>query len=86
MIGIAYSPAFVKRFGDCDPALRDEIKEKIFLFRNRKDHPRLHVHKLHGRLKDRYSFSVNYRLRIIFRWLTKNEVILLMLGDHGIYQ
>lgn len=86
MIDIAYSPAFVKKYGACETMLQREIKDKIALFRDHKNHRQLQVHKLHGRLKDRYSFSVNYQLRIIFRWLTKNEVYLLTIGDHDIYK
>ena len=56
------------------------------LFKNKNNHKRLNVHILHGRLKGRYSFSVNYRFRIVFTHLSKNEVVLLAVGDHTVYK
>lgn len=85
-VKIAYSPTFVRQFSDCEAELKEEIKEKIALFRERVNHRQLRVHKLHGQLKDRYSFSINYRLRIVFCWLEKDEAYLLTLGDHEVYK
>lgn len=85
MIEIAYSPTFVKQYGNCEKELKEEIKEKINLLKNRNNHKHLKVHKLHG-FKDRFSFSVNYKFRIIFCWLNKKEVYLLVLGNHDIYK
>lgn len=69
-------------------ALQCEAKEKILLFRDPANHLQLKVHKLKGRLKTRYSFSVNYDTRIVFRYLdTKpREALLLAVGDHDIYK
>lgn len=84
-IGIAYTPSFIKQFEALDPALQDEVIEKIELLKNRSDHKQLKVHKLHGRLAGRFSFSVNYKMRIVFFHISKNKVVLLALGSHDIY-
>lgn len=86
MIEISYSPAFVKQFNKCKESLQEEIEEKIALFADRDNHRQLKIHKLHGQLKNCYSFSINYRLRIVFRWLSKEEAYLLTLGDHDVYK
>ena len=67
--------------------LIDEVLEKIELFRDPENHEVLKVHKLSSRLKDRYSFSVNYKIRIIFTYLPikPQEVLLLAVGDHDVY-
>lgn len=86
MIKVAYRTSFVRQFGALEEALRVEVLEKIELFSNSRNHHQLKVHKLHGELKNCYSFSVNYKIRIVFEYLSKNEVTFLTIGDHQIYQ
>lgn len=86
MISIVYKPSFIRAFDKVDKNLQDDIIEKIELFKDVKNHKQLKVHKLHGELKDRFSFSVNYKFRIVFSYVSKNEVRLLALGDHDIYK
>jgi len=86
MIEIAYRTSFIRQFGALETALQTEVLEKIALFRYKKNHCQLKVHKLHGPLKNCLSFSVNYKIRIVFEYLSKNEVAMLTIGDHKIYQ
>jgi mRNA-degrading endonuclease YafQ of YafQ-DinJ toxin-antitoxin module len=46
----------------------------------------LKTHKLKGKLKEFWSFSVNYSFRIVFEFIKKDEVIFYDIGDHRIYQ
>jgi len=85
-ITIGYRPKFIKNYKRLQSELKAEIIKKIELFKNRENHKMLDVHKLHGKMKDRYSFSVNYRYRIVFRYEDKNTAALLTVGDHDIYQ
>ncbi len=64
---IIYAPKFKKLEKD----LQDEIIEKIALFRNIKNHKHLKVHKLGGNMKGRYSFYVNYKIRVVFKYIAK---------------
>ncbi|MFC1787931.1 hypothetical protein ACFLZY_01805 [Patescibacteria group bacterium] len=75
-------------FKSLPDALQDEVIEKIELFKNPKNHQMIKVHKLTGRLKGRYSFSVNYKTRIVFIYLpTKpRQAFLLAVGDHDEYK
>lgn len=89
MIEIIFTASFMreaKRLAKIDKNLGDEIAEKVDLFRHRKSHQRLKVHKLHGNLKGFWSFSVNYKYRIIFEPLDKSEVIFHDIGDHDVYK
>ena len=86
MLEINYKPSFICSYNEAEVSLREEIKEKITLFRNKINHKNLKVHKLHGNLKDCYSFSVNYKTRIVFEYLSKKEVALLAVGDHDLYK
>lgn len=82
---VAYLPIFVRQYKKLPKALQIEVKEKIELFKDNPSHPFLKTHKLKGVLKKNWSFSVNYQFRIIFQYLSQDEVILLAVGDHGIY-
>lgn len=86
MIRVYYKPTFVRQFNLLEEALKEEIIEKIELFKNRRNHQKLKIHKLKGRLAGRYSFSVNYKIRIVFNYLKKDEIVLLAIGDHKIYK
>ena len=87
MIDIIYAPSFIRRYKKLNPHLKEEVKEKIELFRNTENHKTLKVHKLSGILENTFSFTVNYKVRIIFEYGKDNdEVNLLLVGDHdGVY-
>lgn len=85
MLTIIYAPVFVRKFKKLEEPLQQEILEKIKLFHDRKNHRQLKVHKLHGRLAGCLSFSVNYRVRIVFEYVNKNSAALLDIGTHKVY-
>lgn len=87
MIKVGYAQEFVRTYDKLPTALKEEVKEKIELFKERTNHRRLRVHKLQGRFAGHWSFSVNYAYRIMFDYLgkQKNSVLLLVVGDHSIY-
>jgi addiction module RelE/StbE family toxin len=85
MMTLYYKPSFVRQLKSLETELIDEAFEKIELFKNEKNHRSLKVHKLHGRLAGRWSFSVNYKYRIVFIYQSKTEVVVLTIGDHTIY-
>lgn len=68
-----------------DADLREEAVEKINLLKDIKNHRLLKVHKLHGPLSGWFSFSVNYKARIVFEYVSRTEVALLSIGDHDVY-
>ncbi len=83
---ILYKPTFIRQFNRLEELLQDEVLEKIELFKNEKNHKQLKVHKLTGKLKNFYSFSVNYSYRIIFSYENKKSVVLFAIGDHDVYK
>lgn len=83
---IYYLPIFVRQFKKLPPFLRQEVNEKIALFSENPEHPFLKTHKLKGALAGRWSFSVNYAYRIVFIYVSKNEAVLLAVGDHDVYK
>jgi len=83
---IAFSPSFLRQLKKCEPDLRDEALEKIDVFKRSQKDKSLKAHNLKGKLKGRLSFSVNYKIRIVFKYLSSEESVLLAIGDHDIYR
>jgi mRNA-degrading endonuclease YafQ of YafQ-DinJ toxin-antitoxin module len=83
---VAYTPQFVRMFKKLEPALKEEVIEKIEMFTQDPAHSQLKAHKLKGKLKNRYSFAVNYQIRIIYTPISNIEVAFLAIGDHDIYK
>ena len=86
MIRVNFKPSFLRQFNILETDLRDEVAEKVELFKDKRNHKQLKVHKLKGRLKGRYSFSVNYQTRIVFVYEKKDEAVLLAVGSHDVYK
>ncbi len=76
----------MRQMNRIDKNLAEEALEKMELFKNKKNHKMLKVHKLHGKLAGCSSFSVNYKTRIVFEYETKNAVVFLTIGDHDLYK
>ncbi len=81
-----YKPSFVRDLNKLPHDVQEEALEKIELFKDINNHQKLRVHKLQGKLKDRYSFSVTFAHRIVFKYEEKNTVIFLTIGTHDIYR
>ncbi|HEY4510764.1 MAG TPA: type II toxin-antitoxin system RelE/ParE family toxin [Candidatus Paceibacterota bacterium] len=82
------TPQFVRMFDKLEHGLQEEAVERIETFKDTSSHRALRVHKLHGKHKNYYAFSVNYRYRIVFKYSSaeKTEAILLAVGDHDLYR
>jgi mRNA-degrading endonuclease YafQ of YafQ-DinJ toxin-antitoxin module len=86
MLSIEYAPEFVRTWKRLPNDSQDEIIERIELFKYIRNHPLLKVHKLKGKMKDRYVFSINFHDRIVFRYTKdKKTAYLLDIGDHTVY-
>jgi addiction module RelE/StbE family toxin len=83
---VRFKPLFLRQLGKLPAALQEEAKDKIALFKRNPKHQSLKVHKLKGRLRGYWSFSVNYKYRIVYEHESKNAVALVKIGDHSIYE
>ena len=81
------TPQFVRMFDSCETDIQERAIERIEMFRDVSLHKNLKVHKLHGKYKNCYGFSVTHRIRIVFQYSkdSKSEVYLLAIGDHTVY-
>lgn len=82
VFSIEYSTRFVRTFRKLEADLQEEVVEKVESLKEARNHKRLKVHKLGGALKDVWSFSVNYRIRVTFFRPKKNVIVLETVGTH----
>ncbi len=62
------------------------VAEREKMFRSNCFDPRLKTHKLKGKFKNYWSFSITYSHRILFGFLDAHSVAFIDIGDHAIYQ
>lgn len=85
-IEVSFASRFTHKIKQFDHVLKKEVAESVKMFENTDNHKNLKVHKLNGRLRNCYGFSVNYKVRIVFEYTDKNHAILLAIGDHDVYK
>lgn len=83
---IIYSPRFAREYKKLPKKIKTAAEEREILFRQNPFNPALETHKLHGRLKDFWSFSIGFKFRIIFEFGGKETAYFHSVGDHEIYQ
>ena len=73
----------VKKILKKHPELIGKYKKTIKLLEKNYQDPSLKLHKLHGKLKDFHSFSVNYEFRIILILkIIADKIILIDIETH----
>lgn len=77
---------FGKSFRKFPARIQDLSEKKDKWFRQDAFDSRLHTHKLKGELKGYWSYYVNRKYRILFRFLNDDEVIYYDIGTHEIYK
>jgi mRNA-degrading endonuclease YafQ of YafQ-DinJ toxin-antitoxin module len=86
-MNIIYSSKFAREYKRLSPKSKLSAERQEKIFRNNPFDLKLNTHKLKGRLRDFFSFSISYRYRIIFEFSEdKDTVYFHSVGDHDIYQ
>ena len=80
------APRFFKSFARLPSAIQTLAKEKDVWFRASPFDPRLRTHKLKGQLAGAWAYSVNRSYRVLFRFLSDDEVLYYDIGTHDIYR
>lgn len=65
--------------------LQKKSHKKEAIFRLNPFSSQLKTHKLHGMLKDYWSYSVDYHYRVVFRFVNSHEVLFFDIDSHHIY-
>ncbi len=65
-----------------DDELKDRFWEAAEIFEKDPFNSRLRTHKLTGKLEGLWAFSVDFDCRVIFKFISKAEVLLIDIGGH----
>lgn len=82
---IYYSSKFAKEYKKLPQKIKLNAEKREKLFREDPFSAQLKTHKLTGKLRGYWSFSIDYQYRIIFEFAGKNIVWFHSVGTHGIY-
>ena len=78
MFKIVISKQFARQFRKLNANPKEEVLTKLVLLKDATNHQPLKVNKLSGRMAEKYSFSVNYKIRVIFSYPISSEILLLL--------
>lgn len=82
---IYYHPHFKKFYLGIPKNIQVKADRRMAVFRKDVFNPSLKTHRLHGKLKNQWSFCVDDQYRILFIFDDK-DVIFLDIGLHDIYK
>jgi len=82
---IRYSGRFNRAYKKLPYEIKTKAEKREQLFRDNPFHAFLNTHKLHGKLKDQWSFSIDNKYRILFEF-DGADVIFLDVGAHELYK
>ena len=83
---IYYSSKFEREYRRLSKKIKTKAEGKEKVFRQNPFHPSLKTHKLTGRLKEFWSFSIDYKYRIIFEFVNEKTVWFHAVGGHEVYR
>ena len=84
---IIYTSKFEREYRKLPEQIKILAEEKEKIFRNNPLNPRLKRHKLHGKFKEFWSFSIDFKYRIVFE-ISKDKKTFYFhsVNDHNVYK
>lgn len=85
MTEVAFSTSFRRAFKrkiKGNALLETRFWERLEIFQNNPFDQRLRTHKLSGRLKELWSFTIEYDLRVVFSFLEGDRALFVDIGTH----
>lgn len=83
---IYYSSKFAREYKRLPLKVKNLAEKKEKIFRQNPFDQRLKTHKLTGRLKEFWSFSLDESYRIIFEFADEDNIWFHSVGSHEIYR
>ena len=79
---------FKKSYKRLPQFVKNQAKQKEEVFREDTFNPSLGTHRLEGKYKEYWAFSVNHSWRIMFQFLNaaRSKVAFVNIGTHSIYK
>lgn len=82
---IFYTKKFEREYKKIGKDLKLKTESKENLFRKNSFDKILKTHKLYGELEGFWSFSIDFKNRIVFEFIDKKTVFFHSIGNHNIY-
>jgi addiction module RelE/StbE family toxin len=86
MVEVSFSQTFINKYKrkiKKNKQIESSFQKKIKIFLNNPFHNTLRTHKLTGNLKDLWSFSIQFDIRVIFYFEDNNsKAIFIDIGSH----
>ena len=83
---IEYSRNFCKDLKKIPQDIKEKLIKTEKIFKENPVHPSLRLHRLHEKLKEFWSISINMDYRIIFRRIDDGTIVFFSIGKHDIYE
>jgi mRNA interferase YafQ len=84
MIKLVWHKSFIRDYKKTRkkyPEIKEKLEEVLNIFVKDPYQPILGTHKLSGKLKGHHAFSLGYDLRVVFKFID-DEAVLISLGSH----
>lgn len=82
MLDISFTDEFERRYRKLPFPVQKKAEKQEQLFRANPFHPSLHTEKLSPRGREIWSFRIDHRYRILFRFSENEKVLFLTVGPH----
>ena len=85
MIEITFSPSFKRSFKkrlSKQPEMQERFWKKVEVFTKDPFDNQLKTHKLSGKLREVWSFAIDYDCRVLFYFSEKNNAVFFDIGSH----
>ena len=86
MVEIHYTRHFERAYKKMPRSVKTVSKKSMAVFRENPFAPSLETHKLSGKLKGFWSFSITQKHRILFKQVGNSTYAFHDIGDHDIYK
>ncbi len=83
---IIYTAEFIHLFKKLSQEIKKEAFKKESIFKKNPFDSKLKTHKLKGKLKDCWAFSISYNRRVIIEFAEDDVVYFHSIGTHDIYK
>jgi addiction module RelE/StbE family toxin len=83
MLKVLFSKKFSKMFERLPNDIKEKAKNKMHLFNENRWNPILKIHPLQGEYSGTKSMNVTGDYRIIFKYLSPDEVEFIKIGTHS---
>ncbi|MFQ5661826.1 MAG: type II toxin-antitoxin system RelE/ParE family toxin [Candidatus Paceibacteria bacterium] len=82
MIEVVATEEFWKHYEKLPLPIQKKAEKQERIFRNNPLHPSLNTEKLKPKKKQVWSFRVDRKYRVFFRFIGKNKALFLTIGPH----